>query len=67
VRGWVWHWWEVGGGRESGRRVNMVQIMYTHVCKGRKLLVETVPGIRRGQIKESSAGDELKYDIFDTL
>jgi hypothetical protein len=22
-----------GGGRERGRKMNMVQIMYTHVCK----------------------------------
>jgi hypothetical protein len=29
--------------------------------------VETVPGIRRGGMKEISGGGELKYDIFDTL
>jgi hypothetical protein len=28
-----WHQWERGGGRERGRRMNMVQIMCTHVCK----------------------------------
>jgi hypothetical protein len=28
-----WHQWERGGGREKGRRMNMVQIMYTHICK----------------------------------
>jgi hypothetical protein len=28
---------------------------------------ETVPGIRRGGIKESSGGGEFKYDIFDTF
>jgi hypothetical protein len=28
--------------------------------------VETVSGIRRGGIKESSGGGEFKYDIFDT-
>jgi hypothetical protein len=28
---------------------------------------ETVPGIRGKEIKESSGGNELKYDIFDTL
>jgi hypothetical protein len=31
VRGW--HQWEEGGGRERDRRVNMVQIMCTHICK----------------------------------
>jgi hypothetical protein len=29
--------------------------------------VETVPGIGGGGMKESSGGDEFKYDIFDTL
>jgi hypothetical protein len=29
--------------------------------------VETVPGIRRGRMKESSREGEFKYDIFDTL
>jgi hypothetical protein len=29
--------------------------------------VETVPGIREGQIKESGRGHEFKYYIFDKL
>jgi hypothetical protein len=29
--------------------------------------VETVPGIGKGGVKESSRGSELKYAIFDTL
>jgi hypothetical protein len=29
--------------------------------------VETIPGIRGKGGKESSGGDEFKYDIFDTL
>jgi hypothetical protein len=29
--------------------------------------VETVPGVRRGRINESSGGGEFKYDTFDTL
>jgi hypothetical protein len=48
----VWHWWE------SGRKMNMEQIRY---------IVETVPGIRGGGMKESRERDEFKYDIFDTL
>jgi hypothetical protein len=31
------------------------------------ILIETVLGIGRGWMKESSEGGELKYDIFDTL
>jgi hypothetical protein len=31
------------------------------------ILVETVPEIRGGGMKESSRGVEFKYDIFDTL
>jgi hypothetical protein len=29
--------------------------------------VDTIPGIEGEGIKESGGGDELKYDIFDTL
>jgi hypothetical protein len=29
--------------------------------------VGTFPGIRERRMKESSGGDEFKYDIFDTL
>jgi hypothetical protein len=31
--GGVWHQWEVGGGGERDRRVNMVQIIYALICK----------------------------------
>jgi hypothetical protein len=31
------------------------------------ILVERVPRIRRGEMKESNGGDEFKYDTFDTL
>jgi hypothetical protein len=45
VRKWrVWHWWEGRGGEERGRRMNMVQIMYTHVCKCKIIPVESVEG-----------------------
>jgi hypothetical protein len=37
----------------GGWRVKMVQTMYTYVCKN-NILVETIPGIGRGGIKESS-------------
>jgi hypothetical protein len=32
-----------------------------------KMIVETVLGIRGGEMKDSSGGVEFKYDIFDTL
>jgi hypothetical protein len=28
-----WHQWQGGGSGEKGKRMNKVQIMYTHVCK----------------------------------
>jgi hypothetical protein len=31
------------------------------------LPVETVPGIRGGEMKETSGGGKFKYDIYDTL
>jgi hypothetical protein len=34
---------------------------------GKMRLVETVPGIGGGVIKEKDGGGEFKYDIFDTL
>jgi hypothetical protein len=37
-----------GGGRDRGRRVNTVQIMYTRM-KLQKILVETVPEIGGGE------------------
>jgi hypothetical protein len=46
------------------RRVNMVQILYTHKCKWKKLSHETIPGM--GVIKENGGGGEFKY-IFDIL
>jgi precorrin-2 methylase len=61
--------WRVGtGGREEMtgkgvRKLNTVQIMYTHVCKCKNdtLPVEIVPGIGGGKVKESSERGEIKY------
>jgi hypothetical protein len=47
--------------------MNMVQIMYTHVCKCNKIPAETVPGIRGGMGENSGGGGVFKYDMFDTL
>jgi hypothetical protein len=41
------------------RRVNMVQILCTHVCKWKN---ETRN--REGRIKENDRGGEFKYDIL---
>jgi hypothetical protein len=43
---------------DRGRRMNKVQIMYTHLCKTKMIPVETVPGIGGGGMKESSGGDD---------
>jgi hypothetical protein len=29
--------------------------------------VETIPGMRGGEIKENDGGGEFKYDVFDML
>jgi hypothetical protein len=55
-----WHQWEGGCEGERGKRMNMMQIIYKHVCKCKT-------GIRGGGIKEGGVGVEFKYDIFDTL
>jgi hypothetical protein len=48
------------------RRVNIVQILFTHVCKWKMTPVETIPGMEGG-IKENGGGGEFKYGIFDIL
>jgi hypothetical protein len=34
---------------------------------GKTTLVETIPGMGEGRIKENAGGGEFKYDIFDIL
>jgi hypothetical protein len=42
---------------ERGNRINMVEIMYTFVCKCKKLIpAETVLGIRGGVCKRAIRG-----------
>jgi hypothetical protein len=65
----VWRraWGQCGGGGsgERYRRMkNMVQIVYTHVCKWKMIPVETVPKMGGRRVKESSGGGEFKYDTF---
>jgi hypothetical protein len=45
VREVVWHQWEGTGGRERGRRMNIVQIMCTHVINAKMVPVETLLGL----------------------
>jgi hypothetical protein len=60
-----------GGGiqLQKGRKMNTVQIMYTHFAfvNAKMIHVETVPGTKGVGIKESCGRGEFKYDIFDTL
>jgi hypothetical protein len=54
-----------GSGEEVGNmcgRVNMVQILCTHVCKWKMISFETIPGIEGGEIKENWG--EFKCDIL---
>jgi hypothetical protein len=64
--GWgCWHWWEGerGGDRERGRRVNMVQRVYTHVCKYKNDTCQNCSRNGEGGMKESSGGGKFMYDI----
>jgi hypothetical protein len=53
--------------RKGCGRVNMVQILCTHICKGKTRPVETVPGMKGRGLEENDGGGEFKYDIFDVL
>jgi hypothetical protein len=56
-----------GGGEERDKRMSTEQILCTHVCKCKMILIETVPGMQGRQIKERDGGDEFKYNVFDAL
>jgi hypothetical protein len=49
------------------RRVNMMQILCTHVFKWKNETIETIPGRGEWEIKENDGGGKFKYDIFDIL
>jgi hypothetical protein len=40
--------------------------MYMYV-NAKMIPIETIPGIRGGEIKENGGGGESKYDTFGTL
>jgi hypothetical protein len=44
----------------------MVQKCVHLYVKAKMIHDETIPGIGDGEVKESSGGSELKYDILDT-
>jgi hypothetical protein len=53
--------------RKGGRRIDSVQIMYTHVCKCKSdICCNCSRNWERG-MKEWWWWGEFKYDIFDTL
>jgi hypothetical protein len=45
--------------------MNMVEAMYTHLCKCKNATCGNVSGIRKGGIGESSGRGEFKYDIVN--
>jgi hypothetical protein len=53
--------------RKGCRRVNMVEILCIHVCKGKMRPVETIPGMGGEGIKKNAGGGKFKYDILDIL
>jgi hypothetical protein len=59
-----WYQWK---GEEVGKgcgRVNIVQILCTHVCKWKMRPVETIPGMGGEGIKKNDGGGEFNYDIL---
>jgi hypothetical protein len=52
---------------KEGRRVSMVQKMYTHACKCKNDTYCNYSMTQGWGIKESSGRGEFKYDIFDIL
>jgi hypothetical protein len=61
-----WYQWEQEKVGKGYRRVNMVQILCTHVCKWKNQTCETISGMGRW-IKENGVGYEFKYGIFGIL
>jgi hypothetical protein len=54
--------------RKECGRVNIMQILCIHVCKWKKITVETILGIGGGTgIKENDGEGEFKDDIFVIL
>jgi hypothetical protein len=52
---------------EGHGRVNMVQILCTHISKWKNETAEIVPRMGSGEIKENVGGGEFKCDIFDIV
>jgi hypothetical protein len=50
--------------KKGCRRVNMVEILCTYICKWKMRLVETLPGMGGGEIQENDGGVEFNYDIL---
>jgi hypothetical protein len=54
-----WHQQEGGGYKERVRRVNMVEYYVLMYENGKMRLVETIPGMGKGGIKENDGGGEF--------
>jgi hypothetical protein len=54
-----WHQWKERGGRERGRRMNVVQTMYTHVCKCKN---DTCSNCSRNQGR-GNGGEQERWGI----
>jgi hypothetical protein len=59
-----WYQWEGGDKKKEYRRVNVVEILCTHVFKWKNETVETIPGMRGEGIKENDEGGEFNSDIL---
>jgi hypothetical protein len=46
---------------------NMVQMLCTYICKWKKISVETIPGMGKGDYEGNSGGGAFTYNIFDIL
>jgi hypothetical protein len=58
---WDWYQWEGVDLRKVWKRLNVVEILCTHVWKWP---VETISGMGEGVIKENDGGGESNYDIL---
>jgi hypothetical protein len=61
-----WYWWRGELAGKGCRRVNMVQILCTHLCK---LKNDAYSNYSRYRVRNKGecSGGEFRYDVFDIL
>jgi hypothetical protein len=59
-----WYQWEGEDTRKGCRRVNMVEILCTHISKWKMKPAETILGMEGVWIEEKDRGGEFNYDIL---